>query len=468
MAAVKPKLDPTLLVIFGITGDLAKRKLLPALYGLFKLDLLPEQFEIIGITRREISLEELLKDVELCVSERDKVCDPVTLAKMNKALKLYQMDVTNPADYERLSADLQAKEDHYGTCMNRLYYLSIPPQVFAPIVRMLDESGHNSSCSHGKAISRLLVEKPFGFDYPSAQDLITDLRASYTDDQLYRIDHYLAKETAQNILTFRFENPLLQHVWTGAQISQIVITASETIGIEDRVAFYEQTGALRDLIQSHLLQLLSLVTMEQPDQLTSGNIHAAKLELLQSISAIQPDRVATQTIRGQYQGYRDEVDNQQSFNDTFAALSLTIDSDRWRNTKVILKTGKALERKETTISVTFCMPDNPDKVNELVFWIQPNEGINLRLYAKEPGLINVTQVVDMHFDYHDSFQNLHPDAYERVLIDAIRGDNTLFATSEEVLESWRIIQHVIDEWAKNDNGLVVYQPGTAGPEITTL
>jgi glucose-6-phosphate 1-dehydrogenase len=456
-----PNLDPAILVIFGITGDLAKRKLLPALYSLMKEGLVPEPFEIMGITRQKVNLDDLLQDVELCINERDNVCDPEIVHKLKNSIQLFHMDVTNPGDYDQLLTALNAKEDHHGVCLNRLYYLSIPPQVFTPIVRLLGEHGHNASCQHGTASTRLLVEKPFGYDLSSAKELITDLGLAYDDNQVFRIDHYLAKETVQNILTFRFKNPLFKAVWGKQTVKRIIITAKETIGIEGRVAFYEQTGALRDLIQSHLLQLLALIIMDEPASLESSDIHAAKLAALQHIVPVAPDHVASQTVRGQYDGYPQEVDNPQTVTETYAEINLIVDDPKWAGVPICIKTGKALNEKLTQVTLVFGHDEQPE--NHLSIRLQPNEGITLGVQAKKPGLTNETREVNMNFDYREAFDSLHPDAYERVLIDAIRGDKTLFATCDEVLASWQIIEHIIGEWSKNDHQLLPYSVGSSGP-----
>lgn len=459
-----PNLDPAILVIFGITGDLAKRKLLPALYSLVKEGLVPEPFEIIGITRQQVELDDLLKDVELCINERDNVCDPTMVNKLKDIIHLLHMDVTKPEDYDSLLVELNKKEDAYGVHMNRLYYLSIPPQVFTPIVRLLGEHGHNASCQHGAASTRLLVEKPFGYDLQSAKDLIANLAVSYGDSQVFRIDHYLAKETVQNILTFRFKNEIFTTLWNKDSIKRITVTAKETLGIESRAVFYEQTGALRDLIQSHLLQLLAIVTMEQPATMESKDIHAAKLAVMQQITPILAEQVASQTVRGQYEGYRQEVSQSSSRIETYAQINLAINNDRWAGVPIVIQTGKALDEKLTELVIDF---GDAQSANQLIIRLQPNEGITLHFQAKKPGLTNETHEVTMNFNYNDAFASLHPDAYERVLIDALRGDTTLFATSDEVLASWGVIENIIHEWAKDDSSLLLYPKGsTAATDLS--
>jgi glucose-6-phosphate 1-dehydrogenase len=454
----KLALNPAIFVIFGITGDLAQRKLLPAMYHLFKENLLHEDTVILGITRRAVTAKELLGNVELCVNEVDQICDPVALKAVESHLQMHQMSMTEPDDYKNLLKLLNQIEEDKGLCLDRLYYLSIPPQIFGPIVRNLGEQGLNTSCQHATAATRLLVEKPFGFDTASAKELIETTGEWFGEDQLFRIDHYLAKETVQNILTFREQNPLFASVWNSEYISAIDIIAAEKIGIENRATFYEQTGALRDFIQSHLIQLLAVVTLDIPDKLTSDAIHTAKAKLLEQIEPITD--VAKQAWRGQYDGYKQEVGKTDSFVETYAAVRLKIDSPRWQNTQFTLATGKALIDRLTEVRVSFSNDDQPDNV--VTFNIQPNEGISIRLNAKKPGFDNVSEPVSMDFNYQSAFNaNGHPDAYERVLVDAVRGDHTLFSTATEVLAAWHVVEAVIQAWAKSGEGLQTYKQGSA-------
>ncbi len=458
-----PQLEPSIIVIFGITGDLAQRYLLPALYHLIKDGLLHEQTEIVGISRRPVTTDELFQQVELCVNEVDKVCDPVALKAMHQQTQMFQMDLNDDAAYDRLLAKLNAIEEERGVCMNRLYYLSIPPQVYQPIITLLGEHGLNGSCQHGSAMTRLLVEKPFGFDLTSAQELIEHIGQFFGEEQVFRIDHYLAKETVQNILTFRFQNPIFESIWNSQHIASIDIEASEKIGIEGRAVFYEPLGALRDFIQSHLLQIAAIITMDQPAELDSRQIHASKQAVMQQMLPVPADKVADRTRRGQYDGYRAEVKNDNSTTETFAAIQVFIDNPRWRYVPLYIWTGKGLSEKKTEVVVNF-HGEKGEAGNRLRFRIQPNEGIELDLLAKKPGFADQLQTAVMDFSYRHGSAT-HPDAYERVLVDAVRGDHTLFATDEEVLAAWRIVQPVLDEWQKNNPPLLSYK---IGAQPTTL
>lgn len=456
-------LEPTIIVIFGITGDLAQRKLLPALYHLVKDGLLHEKTIIVGTSRRHITAQQVLEKIKPCVMDEDGACDDNILAKLANMFSIQTMDATSGDDYAKLLQHLNHLEDQHGVCLNRLYYLSIPPQIFAPIVRHLGEQQLNGSCQHGVATTRLLVEKPFGYDLASAKELIRETGKHFDESQVFRIDHYLAKETAQNILTFRFQNPLFEAVWSQDNIRAIDIVANEKIDIEGRASFYDHVGALRDLIQSHLLQLMALVTMERPAQMSSDSIHHAKLQLFNEVQPVPADQVGQRALRGQYEGFRDEVENPHSTTETFAKLQLFIDNKRWQNVPITLQTGKALAQKETSITLTFGAPGS-EQTNALTFNIQPDEGIGIKLLVKRPGFERELDTTDLDFRYARMYDEQgHPDAYERVLVDAVRGDHTLFATSDEILATWRIVEPVIQAWNHTDADLKTYQKGSSGP-----
>ena len=453
-------LNDGIFVIFGITGDLSKRKLLPALYRLAELDLLSERFRIVGTTRQQTQISDVLADINNFVPNTD----PDVLKKLEGMLSMVYMNIAEPSDYYSLKDHLDTVEDEVGLCLNRLFYLATPPQLFNTIVESIGVANLQHGCQHNASESRLLVEKPFGHNTQSAIELINRMEQVFKERYIYRVDHYLAKETAQNILTFRMQNPVFKAVWNSKSIDYVSITAAESLGIEGRVNFYEQTGALRDLIQSHLLQLLALTTMEEPKEYTADAIHSGKLALLKAIKPISLEDVDIATVRGQYEGYTEEVNNPNSLIETYAAVQLEIDNKRWAGTPILLRTGKAMSKKVTDITMVFSDPDPVStEKNVLTIRIQPNESIILSLKAKRPSLVNEVQTVNMEFDYDESFDGVQPDAYERVLVDAIRGDKTLFTTDEEVLTSWHIVDNILTAWAHDGASLKTYPKGSWGP-----
>jgi glucose-6-phosphate 1-dehydrogenase len=454
---------PAAIVIFGITGDLAHRKLLPALYHLAKDNLLPDGFEIIGVTRSGTTVGSLMIDIKAKMEASGDVCDDASLRRLAQAMQILTIDIAKVEEYAKLKLALRQHEERVGACTNRLFYLAIPSQTFADVSELLGQAGLAEGCAHRVGESRLLIEKPFGYDLQSAQELVESLSHFFSEQQIYRVDHYLAKETAQNILTFRFNNPLFAAVWDNGAISHIMITAAERIGIEGRVAFYEQTGALRDIIQSHLLQLLALVTMERPETMEATAIHSKKLELLKAIVPITPDKVNSYAVRGRYDGYLDEVGNHSSLVETFAAIRLDINMPQWYGVPMLLRAGKALAEKVTEITLVF--EDKPTAhQNTLTFRIQPNEGISVELQVKKPGFESETETAQMDFCYTQQGDGVHPDAYERVLVDALRGDKTLFATSDEVLRAWEVVEAVVHTWSMSHEGLESYANDSWGPE----
>jgi glucose-6-phosphate 1-dehydrogenase len=464
MSGQTPQLEPSIIVIFGITGDLSQRYLLPALYHLIKEGTLHDKTEIVGISRSDIGVEAVLDKADLCKNEEGGICDPDALQKMRDQTRMVQMDVADQTHYASLLKTLNEIEDEAGLCMNRLYYLSIPPQVYGPIITMMGQEGLHASCQHGTAQTRLMVEKPFGYDSESAQNLIAETGKVFNEDQIFRIDHYLAKTTVQNILKFRFQNPAFESLWSADYISSIEISASEQIGIEGRAQFYEPLGALRDFIQSHLLQILAIVTMDHPISLDSDAIHANKQTILQEVLAVPRDKVAEYAIREQYAGYREEVKNPGSETETFAAIKVFIRDQRWRGVPLLLWTGKALKERKSEIVITFkAAAGRPAR---LYFRIQPNEGIEIDLGDDTSQQLQMLQEAIADFSYTKSLDSHNrPNAYEKVLADAIRGDHTLFATSQEVLEAWRIVQPVLDTWHHPLADIKAYAPGSDPAEL---
>lgn len=456
-------LAPAILTIFGVTGDLAKRKLLPALYYLAHAQRLPEAFKIVGITRQNTTVNSLIADIKAGVEAGGGHCEPTTLTWLKQAILIVKLDITKPADYAQLKSELDTLEDGTGVCFHRLFYLAIPSTLFGTVAQRLGQHDLSHGCQHGSTESRLLIEKPFGYDLASAESLVKELQSSFSEKNIYRIDHYLAKETVQNILTFRFENPLFSGSWDKHHIDHILITAAESIGIEGRVGFYEQMGALRDLFQSHLLQILALTTMERPRAMSARDIHEAKEALLRNVKPPRADEMQTRAIRGQYATYHAEVGGHRTHTETYAAIQLSIDEERWEDVPVFIRTGKALAEKVTEITVIFRDPDEKACSNSLTLRIQPNEGIVLDLRIKKPGFEHAIEHVQMDFCYGGAIDAAHPDAYERVLVDTMRGDKTLFATSEEVLASWRVTEPILKAWETARCPLHIYENGSWGP-----
>lgn len=446
---------PLQLIIFGITGDLARRKLLPALYSLNKFGLLPKDTQIIGISRRQIEVNDTINEMTKFIINPDKA----QLDKIASMIKIKTMDVTQESDYAKLLDYLKSSALPNS---QRIYYLSIPANAFIDIVTSLGKSGHSYKFQSENNEPKLLVEKPFGHDIESATELIKLTNTYFYEPQVFRIDHYLAKETAQNILTFRFKNPLFETIWNTKHIESIQISTYEEIGIEGRVNFYEQTGALRDIIQSHLLQVLALITMERPLSLDSSEIHRSKQRLLDSIMPIQETEVWQKSLRGQYDSYRQETNNPNSVIETYAKLNLIINNEQWRKTSITIDAGKAMKETRSKITVNFRSTEDAEGPNSLIFRLQPNEGITIRLQAKKPGTSNDTEMVNMDFDYKNSFADRAIEAYERVIIDAIRGDQSLFASNDEVVTSWKIVQSVVNQWKLDNTNLIFYPQGSNG------
>jgi len=456
------KLANTILVIFGITGDLAQRKLLPALFHLAEAGMLPDTFHVAGISRRGTTVADILALIKKRTG-RDEHSDPEVFARLEKMLSVVDMNIGDPSGYGTLAGELDRLERSAGRPLHRLFYLAIPANLFGTVTARLAEADINVH-EKGRRECRFLIEKPFGFDLASAKDLIAGLASRFDESQIYRIDHYLAKETAQNILAFRFENPLFSGTWNREHISHIMITAVESIGIEGRTAFYENMGAMRDLVQSHLLQLLALVTMNKPASMSSDDIHRQKEILLAHIRPPEAASMERDAVRGQYASYREETGNPESFTETYAAIRFSIDTEEWRGVPVFIRTGKAIREKITEITLVFSDPQNPGKKNYLTIRIQPNEGIVIDLHIKKPGFANEIEQVQLDFCYTDKLSASHPDAYERVLVDAMRGDRTLFATSEEVLSCWRVSEPVLSAWSKKGFPLSFYENNSWGPE----
>lgn len=469
----KNKTDPTLLTIFGITGDLTRIKLLPALYQLERKNQLPKNFYIVGVTRRKIDLNILKSDLVQEIEKTKVPVDAKALEQLFTRFYIAQFEITEDSDYPKLKEFLNNIEDQKKVCFNRLFYLAIPPTLFANVIDKLGKSELYQGCQHGKMQGRLLIEKPFGFDVPSAKELISTIKTYFKESQVFRVDHYLAKETVLNILKFRFENPLIESVWNRNFIDHVQITAAEEIGIGSRITFFEQTGALRDMIQSHLLQILALVAMEQPKTNKSSEIHANRKKVLTQLKPIKPTDVDKVAVRGQYiknhigtkefSAYRDKVENKHSITETYAALKIEVQNERWLGVPFVVRAGKRLPQKVTDITLVFKGNRSSENINTLTIRIQPNEGIGMNLLVKRPGLEDALESAQMQFCYDQSKSTEHLDAHARLILNAAQGDQTLFPSSDEVMTSWEYIEPVLHRWQQNPDTLEFYKAGTWGP-----
>jgi glucose-6-phosphate 1-dehydrogenase len=472
----------TTLVIFGATGDLSRRKLLPAIYNLAHEGALPERFNLVGVSRREQSDDEFRALARQSIGEFSRrTADPAVLEALLERLRYVGFTFDDEAGYGRLAELVAALDEEAGLPLNRAYYLSTAPEFFATITGALRASGMHRA---ERADVRVIIEKPFGTDLPSARELQGVVARSFREDQVFRIDHYLGKETVQNMLAFRFANAMFEPVWNRNYVDHVEITAAETVGVGSRAGYYDASGALRDLVQNHMLQLLCLLCMEPPASLDADKVRDEKVKVLQAIRPPSAEEVRARTVRAQYAagagdgeevpGYRDEADvPADSTTETYAALRLEVHNWRWSGVPIVLRTGKRLARKVTEIAVTLkpvphlafqTQGSVGAQPNQLVLTIQPNEGVSLRLGAKIPGSSMRIRPVAMEFRYGTSFLSQSPEAYERLLLDAMRGDATLFTRADEVDAQWAIIDPVLRTW--HDEGappMAAYPAGSAGP-----
>jgi glucose-6-phosphate 1-dehydrogenase len=472
---------PTTLVIFGGTGDLARRKLLPALYNLAHEGALPERFHLIGVSRSDHAHEEFRQMAEEAIKEFSRrEPDAAVLDKLLDEVRYVPGVFDDASVYETLKSTLDEFDKGAGVRMNRCFYLSTAPAFFPVIVGQL---GEHQLTRHEGADVRVVIEKPFGTTLAEAEQLNREVLSVLDEHQVFRIDHYLGKETVQNMMAFRFANGLFEPVWNRNYIDQIQITAAEDIGIGSRAGYYDSAGALRDLIQNHMLQLLCHVAMEPPVNFTADEVRNEKVKVLQAIHAPSEDEIDQIAVRAQYTegesggehvvGYLQETDVPSDSNtETYAALRLEVDNWRWAGVPFYLRTGKRLARKVTEIAVTLKpVPHLAFKQegslgvrpNQLILTMQPNEGVSLSLGAKIPGTRMRIRPVYMEFLYGTSFLSQSPEAYERLIMDAMRGDATLFTRNDEVEAQWRICDPIVEKWEATPGPLPQYPAGSQGP-----
>ena len=457
--------EPISIVIFGASGDLTHRKLIPSLYNLYQKKRLPEKFRIVGFSRTPFSNEAFRQDLENSTRNYSaKTFVDQNWASFSQNIEYFSGNLKESLDYENLYNLLQ--QDDRGK--NILYYLAISPKLYETTVTHLG-SAHMQEEGQGR--KHLLIEKPFGEDLESAKALNNTIHSVFNESQIFRIDHYLGKETAQNILFFRFANTIFEPIWNRRYISNIQLTVSETVDVAHRSDYYDKAGVLRDMFQNHLMQLLTFVAMEPATSFEADILRNEKVKVLHAIRKIASD----DTVLAQYEGYCDAPDvAENSRTPTYAALKLFIDNWRWQGVPFYLRSGKALRSKSTEIAITFQTPPHvmfqmPEgrniSPNVLSICIQPDEGIHLEFQAKQPDSNQETRTVIMDFHYSSSFgECLIPDAYERLLLDAMMGDASLFARSDEIEHAWRIIDPVISEWEQTkQRPLASYSRGSNGP-----
>jgi glucose-6-phosphate 1-dehydrogenase len=482
-SAKQRKLDPCSFIVFGVTGDLTHRLVIPALYNLAAADLLPDKFCVVGVARKGMSGEELRDSLLKGLHQfATRPVDEAIAQRLLECVTGIEADPNEPASFDAMRGRIEKLEANRSTGGNRLFYLATPPTAFAPIVRELGRTGMLKE--DGSAWRRLVIEKPFGTDLASASALNNELLRIVDEHQIYRIDHYLGKETVQNILVLRFANGMFEPIWNRDHIDHIQITVDEKIGVGHRGSFYDATGALRDMVPNHLFQLLSLAAMEPPARFDAHAVRSEKAEVLAAIQIQSEEEALRNSVRGQYQGgkigdteisdYRKTEDvKPESTTETYVALKLTIDNWRWAGVPFYLRTGKALGIKRTEVAIKFkqapfaMFRDTPvDRLsqNYLVISIEPTEGITLQFNTKVPGPTINIDGVEMKFRYKDYFKVEPATGYETLIYDCMIGDNILFQRADSVEAGWQAVQPFLDAWKKaGAKGLESYKAGCEGP-----
>ena len=462
------------MVVFGASGDLTKRKLFPALYALAYRNLLPERFAVVGVARTEESTRAFVSAMRKAVKEyaRDPFRSDV-FESLAAGVRYVATDFSDEGGEDRVRDALAELDEARGCDGNRLHYLAVPPQAFGTVIREVGERRNRNGWS------RVIVEKPFGHDLASAQQLSAIVKEWFSEDEVFRIDHYLGKETVQNLMALRFANGIFEPIWNRQLVDHVQITVAETIGVEGRAGYYEQAGAIRDIFQNHLLQLLALTAMEPPIDFTAEAVRNEKVKVMRAMHTPGPKSV----VRGQYgrgwvegeevRGYREEAGvDPRSLTETYIAAKLFVDNWRWADTPFYVRAGKRLARRETTIAIQFKRAPHPPfeaiagdglRPNVLLIHVQPDEGVSLAVGAKVPGAGMSIRTVHMDFLYGGAFREGVPEAYERLILDAMLGDATLFTREDEVEEQWKLVDAMVGAWGRDRPSFPDYAAGTWGP-----
>jgi glucose-6-phosphate 1-dehydrogenase len=474
---------PTTLVIFGATGDLSHRKLLPAIYNLAHEGQLPERFNLIGSSRSEKAHEDFIGEMRESIEKHSRTPPkPELVDALLGPAKYVSGTFDDPAVYEELKRVLAAYDEEAGITFNRVFYLSTAPEFFPTIVQAL--GAHGLQEVEG-AETRVVIEKPFGYDLATARQLNQDVLSVFDEHQVFRIDHYLGKETVQNIMAFRFSNTMFEPVWNRNYIDQVQITAAEDLGIGSRAGYYDGAGALRDLVQNHMMELMANVCMEPPTSFQADQVRDEKVKVIEAIRPPTIEEVPSMAVRGQYSAGREAGEEVRGYleedgvppdskTETYAALRLEVSNWRWAGVPFYLRTGKRLARKVTEIAVQLKpVPHLAFQAhgslgvqpNQLVLTVQPDEGVSLSLGAKIPGARMRIRPVNMEFHYGTTFLSQSPEAYERLIMDAMRGDATLFTRNDEVDGLWRVIDPILTAWKQDKGDVAQYPAGSDGPAL---